>query len=34
VVADLESGKKTIPQVIEEGKRLAQGVSGGHDSVK
>jgi len=34
IVADLESGRKTIPQVVAEGKVLAQAVSAGIGSVK
>jgi hypothetical protein len=34
IVADLESGKRTVAQVVEQGRILAQGVSGGHNGVK
>jgi hypothetical protein len=34
VVADLESGKKTVAQVVAQGRILAQSVSGGHESAK
>lgn len=34
VVADLESGKRTVAQVVEQGRILAQSVSGDHESMK